>query len=107
MKIDKRKILREIRKKWDEPEKLLEFLLNFENQEDIEREIIRKKTMEETAKNYSIALAYTLNYKFGFGKKRLPEVMDEIFKTFDFFISGHLNLEDCKNELKRVGIKID
>ena len=107
MKIDKRKVLREIRKKWDEPEKLLEFLINFENQEDVEREIIRKKTMEETAKNYSIALAYTLNYKFGFGKKRLPKVMDEIFKTFDYFISGHLDLNDCIKELERVGIKIN
>mgnify|MGYP001623649252 CR=1 FL=1 len=107
MKIDKRKILREIRKKWDEPEKLLEFLLNFENQEGVEREIIRKKTMEETAKNYSIALAYTLNYKYGFGKKRLPEMLEQIMYTFDCFISGHLNLEDCEKELERVGIKID
>lgn len=106
MKVDKRKLLREIRKKWNNPEELLEFLLKFENQEDIERDILTKKTMEETAKNYSIALAYTLNYKYGFGKKRLPKVMDEIAKTFDCFTSGHLDINDCVKELERVGIRI-
>ena len=107
MKIDKRKVLREIRKKLDDPQRLLEFLLDFEKQEENERELIRSASMKETAKNYSIALAYTLNYKYGFGKKRLPEMLEQIMYTFDCFISGHLNLEDCEKELERVGIKID
>lgn len=106
MKVDKRKTLREIRKRWDEPEKLLNYLLEFEKQEDIDREVIRKAALKETALNYSIAVAYTLNYKYGFGRKRLPEVLEQIMYTFDCFISGHLNLEDCISELEKIGIKI-
>lgn len=106
MKVDKRKTLREIRKRWDSPEKLLKYLLEFEEQENVEREIQRKATMKETALNYSIAVAYTLNYKYGFGRKRLPEVLEQIMYTFDCFTSGHLNLEDCISELEKVGVRI-
>ena len=104
--MDKRKMLREIRKRWDNPEKLLQYLIDLDKQEEVNREILRKNVMKETAENYSIALAYTLNYKYGFGKKRLPEVLDNIMYTFDCFISGHLNLEACKEELKKAGINI-
>lgn len=107
MKIDKRKMLKEIRKKWDNPEALLEYLLNFDKQEELDRELIRKAVMKETAHNYSIALAYTLNYKYGFGKKRLPEIIENIMYTFDCFISGHLSLKDCEEELKKIDIIID
>lgn len=106
MKLDKRKALREIQKRWDKPEKLLEYLLEFERQEETDRELIRKATMKETALNYSIAVAYTLNYKYGFGKKRLPEVIKQIMYTFDCFISGHLNLQDCISELEKIGVNV-
>lgn len=104
--MDKRKMIREIRKKWDSPEKLLDYMLSFEKQVDLDREIIAKNILLEDIKNYSIAVAYTLNYKYGFGKKRLPGVMEEIMKTFDCFTSGHLNIEDCKSELDRAGVVI-
>lgn len=104
--MDKRKMIREIRKKWDSPEKLLDYMLSFEKQVDLDREIIAKNILLEDIKNYSIAVAYTLNYKYGFGKKRLPGVMEEIMKTFDCFTSGHLNVEDCKSELDRAGVVI-
>jgi len=104
--MDKRKMIREIRKRWDSPEKLLDYMLDFEKQVDLDREIIAKNILLEDIKNYSIAVAYTLNYKYGFGKKRLPGVMEEIMKTFDCFTSGHLNVEDCKSELDRAGVVI-
>lgn len=104
--MDKRKMIREIRKKWDSPEKLLDYMLEFEKQVDLDREIIAKSILLEDIRNYSIAVAYTLNYKYGFGKKRLPGVMEEIMKTFDCFTSGHLNIEDCKSELDRAGVVI-
>jgi len=106
MKIDKRKALKEIRKKWENPEKLLEYILEIDKQEELDREIFRKAITKETAYNYSVALAYTLNYKFGFGRKRLPEMLEAIMYTFDCFISGHLNIQDCESELEKVGIKI-
>lgn len=104
--MDKRKMLREIRKKWDNPEKLLEFLLEVDKQHELDLELAYKKGLKETVKNYSVAVAYTLNYKFGFGKKRLPEVMSAIAFTCDSFTTGHLSLEDCNEELKKVGVHI-
>lgn len=104
--MDKRKMIREIRKKWDSPEKLLDYMLSFEKQIDLDREIIAKNILLEDIKNYSIAVAYTLNYKYGFGRKRLPNVMEEIMKTFDCFTSGHLSIDDCKSELEKAGVVI-
>lgn len=106
MKVDKRRMLREIRKKWDEPEKLLDYMLDFQKQLDLEEELIRKQERKETADCYSVALAYTLNYKYGFGKQRLPKVMEDIMYTFSCFTSEHLSLEDCRQELERVGVHI-
>lgn len=106
MKIDKRKLMKGIQQRWDSPQKLLEYMLDFEKQIDLEKETIARNILLEDIKNYSIAVAYTLNYKYGFGRKRLPGVMEEIMKTFDCFTSGHLNIEDCKSELDRAGVVI-
>lgn len=56
---------------------------------------------------YSIAVAYTLNYVCGFGKKRLPEVMERIWNNVDSFRTGHLNIEDCIIELQKNGIDFE
>lgn len=56
---------------------------------------------------YSLAVAYTLRYVCGFGKKRLPEVMQRIWNNVDSFKTGHLNIEDCVQELKENGISFD
>ena len=53
---------------------------------------------------YSIAVAYTLRYVCGFGKKRLPEVMERIWNNVDSFRTGHLSLDDCIQDLKENGI---
>lgn len=52
--------------------------------------------------------AYTISYKLGLGKKRLPEIMDAILNNIDSFNSGHLSKEDyetIKEELKKQGFK--
>lgn len=56
---------------------------------------------------YSIAVAYTLNYVCGFGKKRLPEVMQRIWNNVDSFKTGHLSIEDCIEELKKNGVEFE
>lgn len=38
--------------------------------------------------------AWVLNYKCGFGSKRLKEVMDSIIEHFGYFIDGTLSKED-------------
>lgn len=56
---------------------------------------------------YSITVAYTLRYVCGFGKKRLPEVMQRIWSNLDCFKEGYLSLEDCIQELEENGIVFD
>lgn len=56
---------------------------------------------------YSISVAYTLRYTCGFGKKRLPEVMQRIWNNVDAFKTEHLSIEDCIKELKENGIEFD
>ena len=56
---------------------------------------------------YSIAVAYTLRYVCGFGKKRLPEVMQRIWNNVDSFKTGHLSIEDCIEELSNNGVNFE
>lgn len=56
---------------------------------------------------YSIAVAYTLRYACGFGKKRLPEVMQRIWNNVDSFKTGHLSIEDCIEELSNNGVNFE
>lgn len=104
--MDKRKMLNNIKKKWNNPQQLLGFLMELDKQQEVDLELAYKRGMKETVKNYSVAVAYTLNYKFGFGKTRLPKVMSDIAFTCDSFTTGHLSLEDCNEELKKVGVHI-
>ena len=64
--MDKRKMLREIRKRWDNPEKLFQYLIDLDKQEEVNREILRKNVMKETAENYSIALADFIFNRYGY-----------------------------------------
>lgn len=79
---------------------------NFEN--SIRKEF-EKRYLDElylSVENFATATAYTLRYTCGFGKKRLPEVMERIWNNVDSFRTGHLSVEDCENELKEFGIYI-
>lgn len=66
-----------------------------------------QKMINEYLDIYSIAVAYTLRYTCGFGKKRLPEVMSRIWNNVDSFKDGYISLEDCIQELKENGIEYD
>ena len=55
-------------------------------------------------------MAYTMNYKLGFGKKRLFELLRAIYLNIDSFRSGQLSKEDyieIQNELKEKGITLE
>ncbi len=56
---------------------------------------------------YSISVAYTLRYVCGFGKKRLPEVMERIWNNVESFKDGYLDIQDCIDELYENGIDFD
>jgi len=56
---------------------------------------------------YSITVAYTIHYACGFGKKRLPNIMQRIWNNLDSFKEGYICIEDCIKELSESGIEFD
>lgn len=66
-----------------------------------------QKIIEEYLDIYGIAVAYTLRYVCGFGKKRLPEVMSRIWNNVDSFKDGYISIDDCIKDLKENGIEIE
>lgn len=98
---------KQLTKVFNDPKKLRKWI------DEVYHEMI-SKCEQETEKRimeyldiYSIAVAYTLRYTCGFGKKRLPEVMQRIWNNVDSFKTGHLSLEDCIEELYDNGIEFD
>ena len=54
-------------------------------------------------------VAYTLNYKLGFGRKRLQEIMLNIYNNIDSYRTGHLSTDDydtIKAEIEKLGVKM-
>lgn len=52
-------------------------------------------------------MAYTINYKLGFGKKRLLEIIRAVYNNIDSFRSGHLDkvdYEEIKSQMRALGI---
>ena len=50
--------------------------------------------------------AYTINYKLGFGKKRLCRLMAQIIDNIDAYNTGHLthaDYETIKKEMNKLG----
>ena len=98
---------KQLNKIFDDPKKLRKWI------NEVYSEMI-ERCREETEKRdwdyidvYSITVAFTLRYVCGFGKKRLPEVMQRIWNNLDCFRTGHLSINDCVNELKEYGIEFD
>lgn len=91
-------------KSFDNPKKLRKWV------DEVYEEMIRK--CEEMTQDkvyeymdiYSIAVAYTLRYACGFGKKRLPEIMDRIWKNVESFKDEYITLDDCVKELYENGV---
>lgn len=53
--------------------------------------------------------AYTIQYKLGFGNKRLCRIMSDIFNNIDSFRTGHLSKTDfvtIKREMNKLGINL-
>ena len=98
---------KQLTKVFNDPKKLRKWI------DEVYHEMISKceqkteKRIMEYLDIYSIAVAYTLRYTCGFGKKRLPEVMQRIWNNVDSFKTGHLSLEDCIDELYDNGIEFD
>lgn len=54
--------------------------------------------------------AYTINYKLGFGRKRLQRIMHDIYNNIDAYRTGHLTTSDydvIKSEMNKLGVRIE
>lgn len=109
MKLDKRKVLRNIRQKWENPEKLLEYIVELDKQEELDIQIAyengRKAGQEETVKHYSTLFAYSLKIG-GAGKKTLPKYLDNIQWVAKQMADKKLTIEQMEEELKKADIVI-
>lgn len=98
---------KQLNKVFDNPKKLRKWLDDVHNDIIVEAERENKKLIDEYLDIYSIAVAYTLRYVCGLGKKRLPEVMARIWDNVDAFRTGHISIDDCIGELKENGIEFE
>lgn len=95
---------KQLTKVFDNPKKLRKWIEDVNNTIIAECEKENKKLINQYLDIYSIAVAYTLRYVCGFGKKRLPEVMARIWNNVDAFRTGHISIDDCIQDLKKNGI---
>lgn len=95
---------KQLSKVFDSPEKLRKWIDDIYNDMIIKCELQTKKMIDEYLDIYSIAVAYTLRYVCGFGKKRLPEVMQRIWNNVDAFKDGYISIDDCVKDLEDNGI---
>lgn len=68
-----------------------------------------KEGMRATVEITFYMTAYTLNYKLGFGRKRLQKIMFDIFNNIDAYRTEHLSSADydtIKAEIEKMGVKM-
>ena len=77
------------------------------------RDEVYQQGLQQGAKNtVSMVLymtAYTLNYKLGFGKKRLIRIMTDIYNNIDSYRTGQLDPNDYKeiiNMMNQLGFYV-
>lgn len=92
---------KQLTKVFDNPKQLRKWVDDVFNDMVVKCENKTEERVCEYLDIYSIAVAYTLSYVCGFGKKRLPEIMWRIWNNVDCFKSGHLSLDDCIEELEK------
>lgn len=98
---------KQLNKVFNDPKKLRKWV------DELYQEMIREcdnRTQEIIGQYldiYSVVVAYTARYVLGLGKKRLPEFMDRIWNNIDCFSTGYLSFDDCIQELRENGIKIE
>lgn len=95
---------KQLNKVFNDPKKLRKWIdeIYFEMQQKCKEETT--KLIDEYLNIYSVTVAFTAHYHLSLGKKRLPEFMEKIWNNLDCFKSGHLNLQDCIDELTEYGI---
>lgn len=98
---------KQLNKVFDDPRKLRKWIDDVRNDIIIQAENNNKKMIDEYLDIYSIAVAYTLRYVCGLGKKRLPEVMSRIWNNVDSFKEGYLSIDDCIKDLADNGITFE
>lgn len=97
----------QLNKVFDDPKKLRKWV------DDVYCDMINqcekqtKKMINEYLDIYSIAVAYTLRYVCGFGKKRLPEVMSRIWNNVDALKEEYISYDDCIKDLADNGITFE
>ena len=96
---------KQLNKVFDNPKKLRKWVDNVYCEMLIRCEKKTQDMINEYLDIYSIAVAYTLRYVCGFGKKRLPEVMSRIWNNVDSFKDGYISIDDCIKDLKDNGIE--
>lgn len=68
-----------------------------------------KDGMQQSIEIVFYMTAYTINYKLGFGNKRLTEIMYAIYNNIDAFRTGHLekiDYADIKAQMNKLGVKM-
>lgn len=68
-----------------------------------------EKGIQNTISMVLYMTAYTLNYKLGFGKKRLIRIMTDIYNNIDSYRTGQLNPSDYKeivNMMNQLGFYV-
>lgn len=103
--MNNRAVLNNIKKRWDSPNKLLEYLIELDKQQEQEIEIAYKRGLKETAKNYSKMFVYVLKCS-GFGKKTIPKFLDNINIVAKQMETGKLTMEYIDETIKKMGINI-
>jgi hypothetical protein len=80
---------------------------SLENTIKAAREDERNKTIIFVVKCYSAAVALVMRDKWGFGKERLPRLINQINDMFDSFLQGYLSIDDARNTIsEEIGIDI-
>lgn len=97
----------QLNKVFDNPKKLRKWVDDVYNDMINQCEKQTKKMINEYLDIYSIAVAYTLRYVCGFGKKRLPEVMSRIWNNVDALKEEYISYNDCIKDLADNGITFE
>lgn len=68
-----------------------------------------KAGMKQVVEITFYMVAYTINYKLGFGRKRLQDIMKAIYNNIDAYRTGHLEVADydtIKEEMENLGVRM-
>ena len=94
----------QLNKVFDNPKKLRKWVDDVYNDMINQCEKHTKKMINEYLDIYSVAVAYTLRYVCGLGKKRLPEIMSRIWNNVDALKEEYISYDDCIKDLADNGI---